>query len=135
MEARLNNKLQRLKRKYKAGFDITKVIWEPTAMHLRPPSGISDEVKTLSQRIHDPINMSRWIIVIYEQCDVEQAIHNLHHEFIEHLVMKPAHTFVELSNVMLRLINRLQYETQEDVVETLAKLEDDEYAKGRKKDD
>lgn len=128
----LNEELHRLQIKYRAGFDIVCVEWHPKEPKYQPSVSFDENLKAKAERVPDPVNMSRWIIVVYEKDCLDDALHCVHHEFIEHIIMKPAKTFVELSNVLLKLLNTLQYEGQEDVVETFAVMEDKEYEEIRK---
>lgn len=134
LQAQLTDELHRLQLKTKAGFDITRVEWIPTSPNLRPNNDLVENGKARGERVHDDGNMSRWVIRIYERESAKAAFHVLHHEFYEHIMMKPSQTFVELSNVLLKLLNKLQYETQEDMVEHLAEMEDKEFEQLTKPD-
>jgi hypothetical protein len=135
LEAELNRELRRLQIKYRAGFDILRVEWRPTNPSLCPKNDKVDSENAYigGECVNDPVNMTRWYIIVYEQEDEDMALHTVRHEFIEHIITKPTATFVKLSNVLIKLINELQYETQEDVVEAIAKMEDEEYEQIKKR--
>lgn len=127
LEQELNKELHRLQIKTKSGFDIVRVEWRPTQQSLRPNNDLVQNGKANGECCNDGGNMTRYIIKVYVRETAKEAFHVIHHEFYEHLIMKPAHHFVELSNVLLKLVNKFQYECQEDIVESIAKMEDEEY--------
>jgi len=135
MEAELNRELRRLQAKYRAGFDILRVEWHPTSPSLCPKNDLIGETGAFvgGECLTDEVNITRFYIVVYEQDDLDSGLHTVRHEFIEHIITKPTQTFVKLSNVLIKLINELQYEDQEDVVEAIAKMEDEEYEQIKKR--
>lgn len=135
MESELNKELRRLQIKYRAGFDILRVVWQPTHPKLCPENDLVDEKGAYvgSECVPDPVNITRFQIIVYEQSDMHEALHKVRHEFIEHIITKPNKAFVRLSNALLKLINEMQYETQEDVVEAITKMEDEEYEQIKKR--
>jgi hypothetical protein len=133
VETELNRELRRLQIKYRAGFDILRVEWHPTHPDLCPKNDQIEGGYIAGECVNDPVNITRWYIIVYEQEDVDAGLHTTRHEFIEHIITKPTATFVKLSNVLIKLINELQYETQEDVVEAITKMEDEEYEQIKKR--
>lgn len=131
MEALLNNELRRLQIKYRAGFDILRVEWIPTHPNLCPKDDHGNYRG--GECVNDSVNITRWYIVVREQEDEEMALHIVRHEFIEHIITKPTQAFVKLSNALIKLLNDLQYETQEDTVEAFTRMEDEEYERIKKR--
>jgi len=117
-----NKELKRLQKKWETGFECV-VEWQPTELFLRPriyrPDG-----KQLT--VHGEWKGNR--LIIYENETLEKAIHTLHHEFIEYILVNDlADPYVILANSLQNVFRTLAYKKQEMRVEQLAKLEDKEY--------
>lgn len=125
----LNKELKRLQLKYKVGFECA-VDWQPTEVFLRP-------------RIHRPdgkrlIINGEWKgnrLIIYENVDLNKALHTLRHEYIERMLINDlVDPYVILANSIQNVFRTLAYKSQEELIERLTRLEDEEYMKIKKKE-
>lgn len=123
----LNDELKRLQQKYQAGFECF-VDWEPTEIFARPTITRPDSKQL---RVHGEWKGSR--LIIYENEKLEKAIHTLHHEFIEYILINDlVDDYVILANSLQNVFRTMAYKKQELRIEQLARLEDQEYEKLKK---
>lgn len=128
MESELKKELTRLQERYKAGQEI-ELIWKPIAPLHRPRFTRADgKVMVVN---------GEWTngqIKIYEDQDLDKAMHTLHHEFAEMIILSDlVDPYVILSNALQNVFRTLTYISQEKLIEKLAKLEDEEYEKTKRK--
>jgi len=102
IEAKLQKKLERLKKKLNIGHEL-RVVWLPT-----PSSKLSGEVKD-------------HVIYIYEP-DENKAIETLRHEYIDYLVSQAIEPYKTAANAFIKLLNETAYKKKEEVVDALLKL-------------
>jgi hypothetical protein len=122
LEAELNKELKRLQEKYKLGFEI-ELDFHPTPMFDRPTIVRADGRKL---RVNGEWNNNT--ITIYEDENLDKALHVLRHEFIERmLLIDLVDPYVILSNSLQNVFSTLAYKSQEKKIELLAHLEDEEY--------
>jgi len=123
-----NKELKRLQQKYSAGFECV-VEWQPLNHTLRPRIYRPDGKQLV---VNGEWKGSR--LIIYEEEYLERAIHTLHHEFIEYILMNSlVDPYVILANAVQNVFRTLAYKAQEKQIEVLANLEDKEYAKLKRK--
>lgn len=119
-----DKELKRLQQKYQAGFECV-VDWQPTDVFLRPIINRPDSKRL---RVHGEWKGTR--LIIYEDSDLDRAIHVLHHEFIEYVLINDlVDDYVIFANSLQNVFRTITYKKQEARIEQLAKLEDQEYAK------
>lgn len=120
----LEKELERLKQKYQTGFECV-LEWQPTEIFARPIIYRLDGKKL---RVHGEWQENR--IIIYENESFKKAIHTLHHEYLEYILINSlAYPYVILSNALQNVFRTLAYKEQEKRIEQLAKMEDREYEK------
>jgi len=120
----LNKELKRLQKKWKAGFECI-VDCQPTELFLRPRIYRPDGKEMV---VHGEWKGTR--LIIYENESLKKAIHTLHHEFIEYVLVNDlADPYILLANSLQNVFRTMAYKKQEARIEQLAKLEDEEYAK------
>jgi len=93
---KLNTELERLKEKYEAGHECV-VEWKPTELLFRPTITRPDGKK---MRVH-----GEWCgthLIIYEDEKFKKAIHTLHHEFLEYILIN------DLVDPYVLMINSIQ---------------------------
>lgn len=125
----LQKELERLQQKYQAGFECI-VDWQPTEPFLRPRITRPDGKKLV---VHGEWKGQR--LIIYEHEKLKKAIHTLHHEFIEYILINDlVDDYVILANSLQNVFRTMAYKKQELRIEQLARLEDQEYEKMKKND-
>jgi len=124
MEAELNKELKRLQQKYGAGFEL-KLEWMPTPLLDRPTIHRADGKKL---RVNG--EWTNNTIIVYEDVDLNKALHVLRHEFIEWLLLSNlVDPYVILANTLQNVFQTITYKAQEKQVELLVRLEDEEFEK------
>jgi hypothetical protein len=118
----LEIQLKKLETKYKIGNDV-EIVWEPRDLLLRPKITTADGKLRVVQ--------GEWTnekIIIYENENLEKAIHILNHEFVERMLCSTlVDPYVILSNALQNVFRTLTYLSQEKLIEKLAKMEDKQY--------
>ncbi|MGQ9469978.1 MAG: hypothetical protein ACUVTD_09235 [Nitrososphaerales archaeon] len=101
LQKRLEEELDRLKRKLGMGYEL-KVVWMPNNN-----SNLAGEVKGET-------------IFIYEE-DLERALETLRHEFLDYAISQVIEPYRQVANSLILILNRKAYERKERLVEKLAK--------------
>jgi hypothetical protein len=118
----LEIQLKQLELTYKVGNDV-ELVWEPRDLLMRPKITTADGKTRVVQ--------GEWTndkIIIYEDEDLEKAIHILNHEFVERMLGSTlVDPYVILSNALQNVFRTLTYLSQEKLIEKLAKMEDKKY--------
>jgi hypothetical protein len=112
MEAELNKELKRLQLKYGAGFEL-KLEWHPTALFDRPTIHRADGKK---MKVNG--EWTNHTIIVYENADLDKALHILRHEFIEWMLLSNlVDPYVILANTLQNVFQTLSYKAQEKQIE------------------
>jgi hypothetical protein len=118
----LELQLKRLEAKYKVGNDV-EILWEPRDILKRP------RITTAENKTR--VVNGEWTndkITIYENEDLDTAIHILNHEFVERMLCSTlVDPYVILSNALQNVFRTLTYLSQEKLIEKLARMEDKQY--------
>lgn len=122
-----DKELKRMQQKFQAGFECI-IDWEPTDIFLRPKIYRADGKQL---RVHGEWKGTH--LIIYEDKSLKKAIHTLHHEFIEYVLINDlVDNYVIFANALQNVFRTLTYKQQERRIEQLAGLEDTEYDKTKR---
>jgi len=101
-QKRLENELERLKKRFKIGYEL-KVVWSPNNS-----GNLAGEVKGET-------------IYIYDENEKE-ALKTLRHEFLDYAISKLIEPYKNVTNKLIMLMNEEAYKRKEKLVEALIEL-------------
>lgn len=102
IQMRLQDELERIDRILKLGLNL-KVVWVPSV-----EKGLSGEVKGRT-------------ILIYEGNEGE-VLNVLRHEILDYCVSQPIEPYKEITNMLIKMLNKYAYKRKEKIVEALTRL-------------
>ena len=101
-QKRLENELERLKKRFKIGYEL-KVVWSPNNS-----GNLAGEVKGET-------------IYIYDESEKE-ALKTLRHEFLDYAISKLIEPYKNVTNKLIMLMNEETYKHKEKFIEALVEL-------------
>ena len=101
-QKRLENELERLKKRLKIGYEL-KVVWSPNNS-----GNLAGEVKGET-------------IYIYDESEKE-ALKTLRHEFLDYAISKLIEPYKNVTNKLIMLMNEEAYKHKEKFIEALVEL-------------
>jgi hypothetical protein len=101
-QKRLENELERLKKRFKVGYEL-KVVWSPNNS-----GNLAGEVKGET-------------IYIYDESEKE-ALKTLRHEFLDYAISKLIEPYKNVTNKLIMLMNEEAYKHKEKFIEALVEL-------------
>jgi len=101
-QKRLENELERLKKRFKIGYEL-KVVWSPNNS-----GNLAGEVKGET-------------IYIYDESEKE-ALKTLRHEFLDYAISKLIEPYKNVTNKLIMLMNEEAYKHKEKFIEALVEL-------------
>jgi hypothetical protein len=101
-QKRLENELEKLKKRFKVGYEL-KVVWSPNNS-----GNLSGEVKEET-------------IFIYEE-EFKKALETLRHEFLDYAISKVIEPYKEIANRLILLVNENAYKKKERLVKALIRV-------------
>jgi hypothetical protein len=101
-QKRLENELERLKKRLKIGYEL-KVVWSPNN-----GGNLAGEVKDET-------------IYIYDESEKE-ALKTLRHEFLDYAISKLIEPYKNVTNKLIMLMNEETYKHKEKFIEALVEL-------------
>jgi len=101
-QKRLENELERLKKRLKVGYEL-KVVWSPNNI-----GNLAGEVKGET-------------IYIYDESEKE-ALKTLRHEFLDYAISKLIEPYKNVTNKLIMLMNEEAYKHKEKFIEALVEL-------------
>ena len=102
LSQRLEAELERLRMVSGLGLEL-KVVWKPN-----PEGPLAGEVKDN-------------LMYLYVE-DEEKAVQTLRHEFLDYCVSQAIEPYRQVTNMMIRILNKDAYRRKERIVEGLVKL-------------